>query len=213
MPSRTRTLRALLACLISGLIAGLLTASQCWRAGADCRIAAVQALSSDPVSWTIWLHWVNWLPGLVFGFLFSLATVDWTLFPWQRVLLFASAATLSYVVAELVFAAFIEIAGADEFALVVWIWPAGFVAGGVGAALLRLASHQLLVRADRSGWSLRRDWASAFVGALAGILFVFIALVGEQRILLAWPVAFILWQVAVGLALQPPTAAVYRAQG
>lgn len=206
MTGRTRALRSLVACLLSGLTAGLLAASQCWQAESDCRIAALQALSSDPVAWTAWLHWVNWLPGAVFGLFFALAAMDWTPFHGRRVLLYVLASAGAFIVAETVFAAFLELGSADELALVVWIWPAGFVAGGLGAALLRLASNWLLGPAGPPRWSLHRDWVPMFVGSLAGILFVFIALIGEQRILLAWPIAFIAWQVAVGLALQSRAA-------
>ena len=38
-------------------------------------------------------------------------------------------------------------------------------------------------------------------GALSGLLFVLICTYGEQHIVLAWPAAFSVWQIPVGLSL------------
>ena len=136
MTARTRLLRVVAACILSGLIAGVLTASQCGRAGLNCNIAALEAFSPDPVPWTLWLHWINWLPGVVFGLFFALAAVQWGPFYGRRALLYALASGVIYVAAALVFSVFLDFAGADEFALIVWLWPAGMCAGLVGGLLL-----------------------------------------------------------------------------
>lgn len=202
MTSRTRMLRVLAACLLSGLVAGVLAASQCARAESDCHIAALKAFSSDPVPWTMWLHWINWLPGLVFGLLFALAALQWTPFYSRRALLYALASALIYVAAGLVFSVFLDVAGADEFALIVWIWPAGFVAGLLGGLLLALAASKLLWSSDSAGSRFRRTALPAAAGALLGVAFVLICSYGEQHIYAAFPAAFVVWQVGTGLALQ-----------
>ncbi len=145
MTSRTNSLRIPVACLISGTDrrpAG--AASQCRTRRSDCHIAALEAFSSDPVSWTLWLHWINWLPGVVFGLLFALAALQWTPFYGRRAALYAFVSGLIYVAAGLVFSIFLDVSGADEFALIIWIWPAGFSAGLLGGLLLSLAANKLL---------------------------------------------------------------------
>jgi hypothetical protein len=212
MNPRTRLLRVLVACLISGLIAGLLTASQCARAESDCHIAALKAFSSDPVPWTAWLHWINWLPGIVFGMFFALAALPGRSFYGRRLLLYAAASAAIYVIAGLLFSIFLDVAGADEFALIVWIWPAGLSTGLLGGALLAVAARALLFSAPSAAEAPPRLWLSALIGAAAGLLFVWICSYGEQHIRFAWPLAFVLWQVLVGWSLMPrPLPAARRA--
>jgi hypothetical protein len=194
-------LRVLVACLVSGLIAGVLAASQCARAESDCSIAALQAFSSDPVPWTAWLHWINWLPGMVFGLLFALASFQWTPFYWRRAILYALASALIYLAAGLVFSVFLDIAGADEFALIVWIWPAGFCAGLLGGLLLALAAKVLLRSSDSTGGLFRDTPLPVAAGALLGVLFVLICSYGEQHIFASFPAAFVVWQVGTGAAI------------
>ncbi len=208
MTSRTNRLRIPAACLISGLSAGLLAASQCQDAMSDCHIAALEAFSSDPVSWTLWLHWINWLPGVVFGLLFAFAALQWTPFYGRRAALYALVSGLIYVAAGLVFSIFLDVAGADEFSLIVWVWPAGFSAGLLGGLLLSLAANRLLRPSDSDGGRLRGTPLPTAVGALLGVLFVLICSYGEQHIFIAFPAAFVIWQVGVGLALRAQTAPV-----
>jgi hypothetical protein len=198
----TSILGVMLACLASAIIAGLLVASQCPRAETACHIAALQYLSSDPVQWTLWLHWANWLPGIIFGVLLSLALFPQGRIDWSRALKFSAASTVTYVVAGLVFAAFLSIAAADELALIIWVWPAGFVAGLTGAALLTFAAASLLSTKGLPALSLGRAWPPILAGAVLGLLFVLICIQGEQQIMLAWPLAFAAWQVGVGLLLR-----------
>jgi hypothetical protein len=204
MTVKIRMWRIVAACALSGIIAGLLSATQCRAAESDCHIAALQALSSEPVSWTLWLNWINWLPGLVFGLLFAFATVEGTSFYGRRVLLYALASAAVYVAAGLVFSVFLNIAGEDEFSLILWMWPAGLSAGLIGALLLELGAHRLLSPRPSGPARLSRFALPVAVGAMTGLLFVLICSYGEQHILVAWPIAFVLWQVSVGLSLMPP---------
>ena len=103
-------------------------------------------------------------------------------------------------------------AGADEFALIIWLWPAGLCAGLVGGLLLALAANQLLCPSEAVGGPFRGTPLPAAVGALLGVLFVLICSYGEQRIFIAFPAAFVIWQVGVGLALGPRTASDHRAR-
>jgi hypothetical protein len=204
MRRQTRTLRIVSACVVSGLAAGLLSATQCQYADSDCRIAALAAFSLDPVPWTLWLHWINWLPGLVFGLLFALAAMPWAPFSGRRALLYAIASAAIYLVAGLVFSAFLGVAGQDEFSLIVWIWPAGFVAGLLGALLLSLAGNQLLHPPNSAAGFFQATPLPAAAGAILGVLFVLICSFGEQQIFISFPLAFVAWQVGVGLALATP---------
>jgi hypothetical protein len=81
--------------------------------------------------------------------------------------------------------------------MLVWAWPAGFAAGLLGALLLAVTSPVLIPAAEPRRGFVSRAWLPALVGALAGVLFVWISIYGEQQILLAWPVAFSTWQIAV----------------
>jgi len=205
-PSRLRNVA--IACLVSGILAGLLSASQCQRAESDCPIAALQYLSSDAASWALWLHWVNWLPGAVFGVLFAVAALKPTATGRaRRVGLYALVSAAAYVVAGLVFSGFLAYASADEFRLIVWVWPAGFSAGLLGALVLAMGGNRFLRRAGSAGGMFHRSWLPALVGGIAGILFVWACIYGEQQPLVAFPLAFSIWQIAVGLSLARGSAA------
>jgi len=197
--------KLILACVASGILCGLMTALSCQRAETDCQIAPLQALSSDSVPWTLWFHWVNWAPGALFGLLFAAALLPPGAATVRRAVLFSAISAAIYLVAGLVFSVFMHIAGGDDFSLIIWIWPGGLVAGLLGAFLLALAARRFLVPMRSSGMWLRKFGVPAVVGALTGLLFIFICSYGEQHILLALPLAFTLWQVPVGLALAPPT--------
>lgn len=211
-PPRLRNV--IIACLVSGILAGLLNASQCRSAESDCSIAVLKYYSSDPVSWTIWAHWVNWLPGVVFGALFAVAALEPKAVERLRgVLLYALASAAAYVVAGLVFSAFLAYASSDEFSLIVWIWPGAFAAGLLGAVLLAIGANLLIRNPSTASGVFSRVWLPAVVGAVAGVLFVFACVYGEQQILLAFPVAFSIWQIAVGLTLAPRNAAAVETVG
>ena len=205
MTLRTPRRRVVVACLVSGLLCGLITALQCERAGAECQLAALRALSDEPVTWTLWLHWINWLPGLIFGLIYSLAAMPISPFYWRRAMLFGLGSAASYVAALLVFSIFLTLGSGDQFAMIVWIGPSGVAAGLVGALLLRLSAQFILFPSPGTVRPLGRLLLSAAVGAVAGTVFVLICSYGESQILLALPIAFAEWQIAVGLTLLPRT--------
>jgi hypothetical protein len=150
----------------------------------------------------MWLNWINWLPGMIFGLLFAVSALEPGIQSRpRRSALFALASGLAYLTAGLVFTLLLLPARGDQFGMIVWVWPAGLAAGLIGALLLAVTSPLLMRPADRGRGVFSRGWLPTLVGALAGILFVWISIYGEQQILVAWPVAFSTWQIAVGLAL------------
>ena len=210
---RSRLWNVAIACPVSGIAAGLLNASQCRSAESDCSIAALKYYSSEPVSLMTWAHWINWLPGVVFGLLFAVAALKAnTPQRLRRVLLYALVSAAAYVVAGLVFSAFLAYASSDEFSLIVWIWPGGFAAGLLGAALLAVGANALIRSPAARAGVFARVWLPAVVGAVAGVLFVFVCIQGEQEIMLAFGVAFSIWQIAVGLTLTPGEASTAGAE-
>lgn len=199
-PSRLRNV--ILACLVSGILAGLLSASQCRTAEADCSIAALKYYSGDAVSVAIWAHWVNWLPGVLFGLLFGIAALEPNAASRaRRLALYALVSAAAYVAAGLVFSAFVAYASSDQFSLIVWIWPGGLSAGLLGALMLGVGANRLIRNPGAEDGIFSRVWLPAIVGAVAGVIFVFLCTYGEQQIMLAFPVAFCIWQIAVGLTL------------
>jgi hypothetical protein len=94
----------------------------------------------------------------------------------------------------------------DPVPLGIWLnwvnWPAGLLAGLAGGILLELAASRVLRGPSTPGGRSRRAWLPPVIGALAGVIFVWMCIYGEQSVMLAWPVAFVVWQVPVGLALR-----------
>jgi hypothetical protein len=77
----------------------------------------------------------------------------------------------------------------------------GAVTGLLGALLLAIAAH-LLTRPPVDFKLLDvRLLAAAIVGAIAGLLFTVVGLNGGDHNLIFWPIAFVIWQVAVGLTI------------
>jgi hypothetical protein len=181
-----------------------MTAAQCGQAESGCQVAPVQSLFSDPVPLSIWMNWVNWLPGVVFGLLFAIATVQpaWQADGRRRIALYAACAGVIYLIAGIVFFLILSIARDDQFAAMIWVWPAGLLAGLAGGILLELAASRVLRGPSTPGGRSRRAWLPPVIGALAGVIFVWMCIYGEQSVMLAWPVAFVVWQVPVGLALR-----------
>jgi hypothetical protein len=189
-------------CAASGILCGLLTAAQCQRAESGCQIAPLESLFDDPAAWTIWLHWVNWLPGVVFGLLFAFATRRASPAGGPRqVALYGAAAGAVYLIAGLLFYLILSIARGDQFAAIVWVWPAGLVAGMAGGFGLAVTANLALAGSPHPPRALPGSGLPALVGAAAGLLFVFICTYGEQAILIAWPLAFVIWQIPIGLVL------------
>lgn len=201
--SMPRTLKIVFACLAAGIIAGLLSAAQCQPAEIGCQIAALQVLSDEPISWMLWLHWINWLPGIVFGLLFAVSALE----PGEpdrlrRTAVFALGSGAAYLLAGLLFFLLLSPARGVEYGMIVWVWPAGIGAGLVGALALAMLCNLLVRAPGHAGTAFVRTWLPGVVGALAGVLFVWICIYGEQQIFIAWPIAFVVWQVAIGLTLR-----------
>jgi hypothetical protein len=202
--SASRYLKVALACVASGIVAGLLAASQCPHAESSCQIAPLQYLSSEPTSWVTWSHWVNWLPGIIFGLLFALTAIEPTAHRrGVRILTYGLLSGAVYLVAGIIFSFFLAYGALDEFSLIVWVWPGGLVAGFVGALLLALAAGRVIPPPESAVSAFRRIWLPAIIGAVMGLLFVLVCIYAEQQIILGFPLAFCLWQVPVGLALVP----------
>ena len=127
-------------------------------------------------------------------------------------LLYALVSAAAYLVAGLVFSAFLAYASSDEFSLIVWIWPGGLCAGLLGAAVLGVGANALIRSPETRGGAFSRVWLPALVGGVAGVLFVFVCIQGEQHVSLAFPAAFSIWQIAVGLALAPRNAPPEKAE-
>lgn len=193
---KSQALKTALLCAISGIACGLMTASQCTSLASNCRVAA---LGQDH-SLTIWLHWVNWAPGLLYGLLFAVVNVaqdrpDRN----RRIALYGVASALIYVLAGLIFSP--AAAAASENYNVTVLFIGGAVTGLIGAMLLAL-SENLLTRPPVNFKLLDvRLLAAAMVGALAGLAFTIVAFSGIDNILVFWPIAFVIWQVAVGVSI------------
>ena len=87
----------------------------------------------------------------------------------------------------------------------IWLLPAGFAAGLFGGLGLALATKAVIGQ-PRVVKTLSRLGLPAVVGGGAGMLFVLVYFFGAEVILAAWPAAFVIWQVPVGLALVSRTA-------
>jgi hypothetical protein len=77
----------------------------------------------------------------------------------------------------------------------------GIITGLIGAAGLAMAANLL----NRSPISLKGREAgpvrAAIVGAVAGLVFTMLGFYGGDNNLVFWPLAFVVWQVAVGLSI------------
>jgi hypothetical protein len=199
----SRTWKTVALCALSGIVCGLMTAAECRRVESGCQIAPIQSIFSDPVSWTVWLYWVNWLPGLVFGALFAIpsAVAAPAAHRVRRIAAYALSSAAAYLVAGLLFFLILSHGSANEFDALIWVWPAALTAGLFGALGLALAASAVLSTSREPGRRFRRFGLPALVGAIMGLAFAGVCIYGEQNILVAWPVAFALWQVTVGLAL------------
>ena len=81
------------------------------------------------------------------------------------------------------------------------LFIAGAVTGLIGALLLAIAAHLLTCPpADFKALDVSL-LAAAIVGALAGLLFTVVGLNGGDHNLIFWPLAFVIWQVAVGVSI------------
>ena len=192
----SQTRKTIVLCLLSGIACGVLTASQCASLENNCRVAAV----SPDHSWSIWLHWVNWAPGLLFGILFSVVNVpQGRTDRAQRIALYSAASGLIYLIAGLIFSP-AAAAASENYNLAV-LFIAGAVTGLIGALLLAISGHVLTRPPVDFKAGDVRPLAAAIVGALAGLLFTAVGFYGGDGNLIFWPLAFAIWQVAVGISI------------
>ncbi len=155
-----------------------------------CRIMALRTpLQVD-------FSWINWLPGLLFGFVFSAANFSRKL----QVFVFTLISTAVYFLAGLIFALFVSIiqAVSSEVWLALLLILGGLLSGFIGAFALALTGDSLA----RIPFILREDIIIAFAGALAGILFFGSFLLGILTYpIVLWSIGFLIWQVWVAILL------------
>jgi hypothetical protein len=204
---KSSTWRTIAFCLASGIICGLLNAARCPGGTQQdvCAIAALQAFSSADVDWRIWLDWINWVPGLVFGLMLWLSHLGWMAGRRRPLITFALASAVIYLIAGPLFTGVLVWTQDMDSLGFIWLLPAGFAAGLFGGLGLALATN-LVKRASLAAKPLSRIGLPAVVGGGAGMLFVLVCFFGAEAILAAWPAAFVIWQVPVGLALMRRTA-------
>jgi hypothetical protein len=196
-------------CLLSGIVCGLL-AAKCLSLGAACQIGA----SQHGNGWSVWLHWINWVPGLVYGLLFAIANVGKTpVHRNRRMLLYGAVSGAIYLLAGLLFALARSVADSNNagdlgayIVVGIIILLAGSALTGLVAALGLAASANLLTR-NRINFkgtdASPKAAALASSGALIiiGIIFLIVA---DRTDVASWaqPLAlFVIWQVAVGVAI------------
>ncbi len=77
------------------------------------------------------------------------------------------------------------------------------LAGLFGGFSLALSRTLILANPDRTDWSSAKLLSSTLVGGAMGPLFFAVSLLGPLLVsnLAAWPVAFAIWQIPVGLTL------------
>jgi uncharacterized protein YacL len=81
------------------------------------------------------------------------------------------------------------------------LFGAGIITGLIGALALSFAANLL----TRASINFRGADASlvlaATIGAIAGLLFTVLGFYGGDNNLVFWPIAFVVWQVAVGVSI------------
>ncbi len=229
----SRGQRTLLCCLISAVLCGVITASQCPTRSAprreispldeSCAVAPALQVAHPRVAvdWfqsteytvplALWLNWINWTPGVVFGILFALANVGLRASGRMiRVVLSGIASGLIYLIAGFLFTrvyAALDMLPSGEPRWFIEYTP-GFIAGLSGALLLALSTMFLIGTPFATRLSVARMCQTSAIGALMGVPFVFICTVGPimgTDVIASWPMAFIVWQVPVGLSLAGST--------
>jgi len=201
---RSPGLRNALFCFVSGVLCGLLNAARCPNSlDGACPIAALQVFYGPEIGWAVWLDWINWVPGLVFGTLLSLAAVDWRQVDQRsRAAQFLIAAAIIYVLAGPLFFGTLLLTENLVSGEILWLLPAGFITGAFGALGLAVAARMLFPLPGHPKRALGWTALTAALGGVAGLAFVTVCFFGAAAIVAAWPLAFVLWQVPVGLALR-----------
>lgn len=129
-----------------------------------------------------------YVPGPVFGFLFSIVNLKKPL----HIAIFVVASSIIYVITWNIFAT----VTANQQSIISRDFG-GFLAGLFGVLTLALLT-KLLVNMPLKAQDEAR---TTILGAFAGILFIELMFRGFEVAYLAWPMAFAVWQVSVGWSL------------
>jgi hypothetical protein len=168
-----------------------------------CPIGALQAFDQVPTL-LVWLDWVNWVPGLIFGALFSLSVFGWRQLEHRpRNVKLTLASGLIYLLAGPLFAGVLvsnEGSASDGLG---WLMPAGLAAGLFGASALAASTRALAPSRLGVPETLLRIGTTGAIGAVTGAAFVTVCLFAGEAVFAVWPLAFAIWQIPVGLALRP----------
>jgi hypothetical protein len=206
--------RTAFVCLVTAVTCGILTAGQCSYARGSygtfhvryCNVAAARVWiqTGDPMPTSLWAHWINWVPGLLFGLFFSWANVDRELVRWWlRVLAFGLAAAFAYLAAGVISTQGFLVPPLFASLLLGFLSFSGpaFVAGASGSFILLFALP--LLTDDHPHINLPRGatWRTVIAGAVLGSLFFLICFFGSADNRISWTLAFVPWQVMVGLSL------------
>ncbi len=200
---RKPTRRALFLGIVAGILSGLFfaqTTSYLDFGTSYIGSGHVIELLPGEVDWT---NWTILVPGALFGLAFALAKIGAS----PRTLLYTLASTGIYAVAVHLFAWTLNSAPAIDRSL--RLYTGGLIAGLFGALMLAVTLQRFAPISPRD---LAR---TAVVGALAGVVFVWLmnepwlcaeadgegAGICPRFTYVFWPIAFALWQGAVGWSL------------
>jgi len=198
-------LKTSLLCLVSAILCALLNVASCASSSdAACPIGALQFLAWPDIRFAVWFNWVNWVPGLVFGALFSLSAIAWQQ-PGQasRGVGFILLSGLIYLLAGPLFT--LVLVGASPLhseRILNWLLPDGLITGLFGSFALSASARLLLRPADDSRSTAAWLGITALIGAVAGLAFVATARSASDSLAASWSLAFAVWQIPVGLALK-----------
>lgn len=198
--------KTFLACLLSAVICGLLIAIDCRNLSWDrnCHIRAFQDIPRSLVVTYFWrdlLHWVNWLPGLVFGLAYAVVHFR----KKNQIILFALSSGCSFLIAGLV-SSYV-----DPFLIY------GFIEGGLLGALALLLTEKFLTRSRIKADDIIRISVTSIIasGALGLFhLFYYFACLSASLsgsgvdcgddiipVIVQFSLVIAIWQVPVGLSL------------
>ena len=193
MTEQTKT--TLMLCLISAIFCGFLLAGEdCGVSNASENLRGECHIMAMNIPTKLQTHWINWVPGILFGIAFALGNS----FNKFGIVAFSLVSGIIYYIAGLIFALFgIQLNFDEKLSWIVAVFATGSVFAGVFGATSLLFLVKYLSKAQIVfGIEIRM----AGVGALAGIIFFFCGLLG----LLAFPfwlLAFAIWQVFIGFYL------------
>ncbi len=203
-----QTQKTIVLCSISGMVCGILLTyyGSCpghlnaSSALYECQLMALRT----PLKLN--LHWINWLPGLLFGLVFAIANLTQK----SGVVVFTLVSGVIYYLAGLIFALFMSATDYHwtSVAIALLLILGSIISGFFGAFTLVLIG-KYLARIPFVFW---KDIVTAAIGAFAGILFFGSFMLGIFIYPIAlWSLGFLIWQVWVGLsltsALQKPSPA------